>query len=111
MDDEPATAAAADFFWQLADQLLERDDVDEGTLMGFPCLRVNGDFFATCHHRNGDLIVKLPRERVASLIEAGTAAPFAPAGRVFKEWALVTERDNAGWLALMDEGYAFVKGT
>ena len=103
-------AEASDFYWALADELLERDDVDEGTLMGFPCLRVGGRFFSTCDHRSGDLIVKLPRQRVAELIEDGVGAPFSPAGRVFKEWALVAERDRAAWLALMDEAYAFVKG-
>ena len=35
-------------FWSFADALLGRDDVTEGTLMGFPGLRVDGDFFATC---------------------------------------------------------------
>lgn len=105
-----STGEAGDFFWQLADEILERDDVDEGTLMGFPCLRVNGEFFATCEHRSGDLIVKLPRERVAALIGEGAAAPFAPAGRVFREWALVAERDRTTWLSLIEEAHAFVKG-
>ena len=109
MSGERTAAESTDFFWQLADELLERDDVDEGTLMGFPCLRVSGDFFATCDHRSGDLVVKLPRERVAGLIDDGAAAPFAPAGRVFKEWALVAERDSALWLALLDKAYTFVR--
>ncbi len=109
MSEKPANDES-DFFWDLADEVLGRDDVDEGTLMGFPCLRVKGDFFATCEHRRGDLIVKLPRERVTSLIEEGVGEPFAPAGRVFKEWALVRERDRTRWLALLDEAYAFVKG-
>jgi hypothetical protein len=105
-----AAGDEGDFFWQLADEALERDDVDEGTLMGFPCLRVSGDFFATCEHRSGDLIVKLPRERVEQLIDEGVGAPFAPAGRVFKEWTLVAERDRATWLSLINEAHAFVKG-
>ena len=105
MADDPT-----DFFWSLADSLLERDDVEEGTLMGFPCLRVDGDFFATCEHRSGDLIVKLDRARVAELIEEGLAAPFAPAGRVFKEWARVAERDEPRWRGLLEEAHAFVRG-
>ena len=105
-----ASAEATDFFWGLADELLERDDIDEGTLMVLPCLRVGGEFFSTCDHRSGDLIVKLPRERVTELIEKDAGAPFAPAGRVFKEWALVAERDRSTWLALIEEAYAFVKG-
>ena len=57
------------FFWKLADPLLHKLEITEGTLMGFPCLRVDGDFFATCDHRTGDLIVKLSRERVQELID------------------------------------------
>ena len=98
------------FFWDLAGPLLARDGVSDSTMMGFPCLRVRGAFFASCDHRSGDLIVKLPRERVAALIAAGEGQPFAPAGRVFKEWLLVSDRDERRWEALMEEAYAFVGG-
>ena len=103
------TPEATGFFWDLAEPMLAEAGVDEGTLMGFPCLRVDGDFFATCDHRSGDLIVKLPRERVAELVEAGVGRPFAPARRVFKEWVLVPERDEARWVALLAEARAFVE--
>lgn len=36
--------------------------------MGFPCPRVAGAFFASCDHRAGDLIVRLPT----------TASPISP---------------------------------
>jgi hypothetical protein len=98
------------FFWDLAAPLLAREGVSDGTMMGFPCLRVRGAFFASCDHRSGDLIVKLPRERVAALIAAGEGLPFAPAGRVFKEWLLVPDRDEARWEALLTDAYAFVGG-
>jgi len=65
--------------------------------MGHPCLRINGDFFARMERGTGDLIVKLPAETVNAMIEAGAAEPFASAGRRFKEWALVTTRDEARW--------------
>lgn len=52
-------------------------------MMGFPCLRVDGAFFASCDHRSGDLIVKLPEARVRELIAEKTGKPFAPAGRIF----------------------------
>jgi hypothetical protein len=45
-------------------------------MMGFPCLRVSGAFFASCDHRSGDLIVKLPRHRVEQLIRAGAGKPL-----------------------------------
>jgi hypothetical protein len=97
-----------DFFWELAEEFLTRDGVEQGTIMGFPCLRLRGEFLATCWHATGDLIVKLPRERVTALIEAGQGEPFAPAGRVFKEWVQVAERDEETWRGLLEEGMAFV---
>ena len=97
------------FFWDLAQQFLARDDVDEGTLMNFPCLRVGGEFFATCDHRSGDLIVKLSAERVHELIDRGVGEPFAPTGRVFKEWTLVRERDAETWTDLMTDAYDFAR--
>ena len=78
-----------------------------GTLMKFPCLRVNGAFFATCDHRTGDLVVKLPRQRVAQLIDDGDARPFAPAGRTFKEWASIPERDKDTWQSLITEARTY----
>lgn len=103
-------ASDTDFYWDLAEDFLVRNDVDEGTLMGFPCLRINGDFFSTCDHRTGDLIVKLSRDRVSEMIALGDGETFAPAGRVFKEWMLVRERDVDRWRALMEEAAAFVGG-
>jgi hypothetical protein len=76
----------------------------------FPCLRVAGAFIASCDHRTGDLIVKLPRDRVARLIAEGVGKPFAPAGRTFREWVLVDDRDETRWSALIDEARTFVRG-
>lgn len=102
---------ATDFFWSLAAEQLSRgEQVDEGSLMGFPCLRVDGGFFCTCDHRDGALIVKLPAPRVRALIDDGIGEAFAPAGRVFREWLKVRERDAGQWRALMDEARGFVGG-
>ena len=99
----------AAFFWKIADQFLEDPGITEGSLMGFPCLRVKGDFFATCDHRTGDLIIKLPRERVQELIDQGRGAPFAPAGKVFREWVVLEKRNGRTWRALMNEARDFVE--
>ena len=78
--------------------------------MGFLCLRVEEQFFATCDHRTGELMVKLPRERVQELIDGGSAHPFAPSGQGCREWALVPERDEQRWAGLMAEARSFVEG-
>jgi len=77
--------------------------------MGFPCLRVNDDFFATTDHRSGDLIIKLPAPRVQALIDEGIGQAFSPAGHKFREWVLITDRDTKLWKTLMREAFDFVK--
>ena len=104
--DLPVPTPETAFFWDIAEPLLDDPATTIGTLMKFPCLRVNGSFFATCDHRTGDLIVKLPHQRVVDLIDDGDARPFAPAGRTFKEWASVPHRDELTWSALLAEARA-----
>ena len=101
---------ATNFFWNLAGPLLTSEVVTEGSLMGFPCLHVGGEFFATCDHLTGELIVKLSKDRVRALIETGVGQPFAPAGRVFSQWVLIPERDGGVWSDLMAEAQTFVGG-
>ena len=96
------------FFWSLADPLLTEERITQGSIMGFPCLRIDGDFFATCEHRSGDLVVKLPAERVQELIDDGTGQAFSPAGRRFREWVRIPERDAKLWRKLMKEARSFV---
>jgi hypothetical protein len=102
------TEQPTDFFWEAGASALSHPDVVTGTMMGFPCLRLAGTFFASCDHRSGDLIVKLPRQRVQELITAGVGKPFAPAGRTFREWVLIDDRDPDRWAELIDEARTFV---
>jgi hypothetical protein len=90
-------------FWRLAEPLLQQAGVTRSTMMGFPCLRLDGVFFASCDHRSGDLVVKLNEERVTALLDAGQAQPFAPNGRRFREWASVPARRQRQWAPLLDE--------
>jgi hypothetical protein len=97
-----ATTRGEQRFWALAEPLLAQAGVTRSTMMGFPCLRLNGDFFASCD-RTGELVVKLDAARVAQLLEAGAAEPFAPNGRQFREWAVIPMRRSRSWAALLDE--------
>lgn len=103
-------APETELFWDIAEPFLAVDDTDLGTLMRFPCLRANGAFFATCDHRSGNLIVKLPRQRVTDLIEQGLGEPFSPAGRTFKEWILVRDRDPERWQQHISEARIYALG-
>lgn len=103
------TKTDADVFWELIDELQVEDPrVEEGTIMGGRCARVAGEFLALVDFKGSGLVVKLPRERVDDLIDRGLGVPFAPAGKVFKEWVAVPERDRRRWRSLLREGVAFV---
>jgi hypothetical protein len=65
-------------FWDLTEPLLAEAGIERRTMMGLPCVRVHGAFFASCDRRTGDLLVKLPGARVDALVAAGRANSFAP---------------------------------
>jgi hypothetical protein len=97
-------------FWSIAEPLLGTPAVTRSTMMGFPCLRVSGRFFAFFDRRSGALVVKLPAARVDELIACEHADPFAPAGRTFREWAAIDSVRLERWPSLLDEALAFVAG-
>ena len=99
----------SDDFWNACAPLMANDELVEGTIMSSNCARTPaGEFVAMPHHKGDGIVVKLPRERVAELIESGVGQSFAPAKRVFKEWILVERHDEAQWQALLAESIAFV---
>jgi hypothetical protein len=101
--------AAEKLFWELADELKKQDErIVESTIMNGRCLRVGAEFLALVDFKGSGLVVKLPRARVEELIASGVGRPFAPAGRVFKEWLSVPEPNRRRWRALLREGVAFV---
>jgi hypothetical protein len=102
------TTSPEELFWQLAAELQREDPrIQEGTIMSGRCLRVGKEFLALVDYKGSGLVVKLPKERVAELIEAGVGKSFAPAGKVFREWLAVPEPDRRRWRALLREGVAF----
>ncbi len=102
-----------DAFWALADDMIAEGRVEEGTMMGHHCLRASqgGGFVATVERSSGDLVAKLPRPRVAELIEAGVGRPFAPAGKIFREWVAIGAEHVARWEPLVRESIEFVTET
>ena len=80
----------------------------EGTGFGTnPGLRVGGKVFATLIE--GELVLKLPRERVDGLIDSGVAERFDPGhGRPMKEWAAIST-EQSWWPKLADEAFEFVR--
>ena len=109
MSSADASAREA-LFWELAQPLLAEPAVTRSTMMGYPCLRSGGTFFACVERATGCLIVKLPAPRVRELTATGQALPFAPSGRTFREWAAFPVADPAEWRALLTEARAFAGG-
>ncbi len=100
---------ARELYDELTDDLLYDPLVGRSTMMGYPCVRYTGRFFGSFATREEALVVKLPRERVAALVEAGAGESFAPAGKVFREWLLLPRPDRDLWSGLIDEALAFAK--
>jgi hypothetical protein len=76
---------------------------------GSDALRVGGSIFAMLSH--DELVVKLPRERVACLIDESAGVPFtAGKSTPMREWLVVTGDDPATWLGLAREAHRFVGG-
>jgi hypothetical protein len=72
-----------------------------------PGRRVDGRIFAMLV--GGELVVKLPRQRVDELVEAGTGRWFdAGKGRPMREWASIGVAEAGAWPKLIAEAYEFV---
>ncbi len=100
------TEADDGLFWNVVEPFLA-NGAERSTMMGFPCLRINGAFFTSLDHRTGELVVKLPAERVDELVDNGDANSFAPNGRRFKEWASIPIEREKLWTSLVEEALAF----
>jgi hypothetical protein len=94
---------------ELTDDLLYDPAVGRSTMMGYPCVRRAGRFFASFDTRADALVLKLPQQRVGELIDDGTGEPFAPNGRVFREWVTIPEHDPAVWERLLAEARDFAR--
>lgn len=98
-----------ELFWELAAELHGEDPrVVEGSIMSSKCLRVGKEFLALVDYKGSGLVVKLPKDRVSELVEAGKGQPFGPGGKIFKEWLSVPKQNRRQWRSLLREGVRFV---
>ncbi|WP_432949377.1 MmcQ/YjbR family DNA-binding protein [Kribbella sp. CA-253562] len=83
--------------------------VDRSLMFGSEGLRVGTKFFAFVG-AEGELIVKLPADRVAGLLAANAAEPVHIGRNPAKEWAGIPypPADNDQWRDLLAEAHAFV---
>ncbi|MCG8454284.1 MAG: hypothetical protein MI717_14020 [Spirochaetales bacterium] len=90
-------------FDKLADEMVDTGEVQPGTMMGFPCLRVRKHYIACKDINTGTLIVRLTKERVSELVLRGSAEVFAPAGQEFPQWAKMSLPDEGLWRQVLHE--------
>jgi hypothetical protein len=89
-------------------ELLADPAVSEGQMTGRPALKVGSEIFGG--EFDGDLVLKLGRDRVAELIEAERASEFDPSGegRAMTDWARVPA-PYEDWLELAEDAKAFAR--
>jgi hypothetical protein len=109
--DQAGGGDARDLYDELTDDLLYDPAIGRSTMMGYPCIRLARQFLASYDEKSRCLIVKLPSDRVADLVHAGTGEPFAPAGKVFREWIAVPTVDRHLWRTLLSEAVTFARTT
>jgi len=81
---------------------------ERGNTFGSNGLKVNGKLFAMVV--KGNLVVKLPKDRVDAIVAAGRGENFDPGhGRKMKEWLTVTS-PKLSWVDLAREAHDFVDG-
>jgi len=95
-------------FSPVVDAFATKRDVTFGKLMASVGLKVNGKIFAMLVR--GQLVIKLPQQRVNELVQAGEGERFDPRrdGRLMKEW-LVSTAGTKTWVGLATEAYRFVR--
>jgi hypothetical protein len=77
---------------------------------GSDSLRAGRSIFAML--TRDELVLKLPRARVAELVASGQGRPFdAGKGTPTKEWVVVADDDLDTWRELAEEAFAFVSAT
>ena len=103
------TAKGERLFADLVEPLYADPAVTPSTMMGLPCVRYDGRFFASLDRRSGALLVKLPADRVRHLVERGEGEHFTPAGRTFREWVSLPNPDPRRWRRHLAEAIEFVR--
>ena len=79
-----------------ADPSVTPPSASKGGKFGASGLKVDGKPFAMLS--KGELVVKLPRQRVDELVAAGTGKPFDPGhGRLMKEWVTIPVARSRSW--------------
>lgn len=72
-------------------------------IFGFACLRIKGKVFTKVH--DGQLVMKLPANRIKALIDSDQASPYELRGRLAKEWSVILTSEDI--ITLAEEARVF----
>lgn len=101
----------AERYEDLVDDLAGQDGVTPpqgGAGFGRSAIRFNGKIFAM--FVRGQLVLKLPEERIDDLIAAGHGARFdANKGTPMREWLSIGPGSEEPWLPLAQEALSFAR--
>lgn len=92
--------------WQdILDTLLVNPGMSRRAMFGADAIGLGGKYFAMCWQ--GQLLAKLPRERVDALVAAGTGTYFDPGmGKPSGGWLQVAPA-GADWSVIVEEALAY----
>jgi hypothetical protein len=109
MNHDGNPSLTSDAFARLTDRYASQPGVTTGTGFGSTAgLRIGGRIFAM--FMDESLVVKLPADRVQSLIATGQGAPFGSRkGHPMREWVAVGWSSQDDWERVADEALAFVR--
>ena len=95
-------------FDEVADRLLAEDpELRAGRMFSADGLKTAGRFFAIVS--KGDLVVKLPEDRVDELVATEGAAPFVVGKRRMREWVRLRPKDTETCASYVTEARDFVR--
>jgi hypothetical protein len=104
----PSAPNPEDVFEDLRAEVADLPGVADGRMFQSDGLTFGGKFFAALSR--GQLLVKLPADRVAALIDDGIGLPFdANRGRPMREWMLVPVAEHAHWPSIAKEALTFAQ--
>lgn len=102
-----ARVTLEEMFDNVAERMVaERPEIARGRIFSSSGLSTSEKYFAI--PRKGELLLKLPAERVEELIANGAGQPFQSGGRTMREWVCVAVAGEAECAAYMEEARAFV---
>ena len=95
---------SAEFWVKVKEHFLKQD----GVMKQGESLKIKKKMFAMFN--KGRFIVKLPKERVAALLDSKEGQPYDPGtGTIMKEWIIIPEQHSDKWIDYTQEAKTYAE--